>query len=135
MAKGKHHFSRTDFVAFATRHTFGDAVAVAESIDRSGPRQGDEVTSYLDGGLFLEGEELALYRELKRIAYRKLRNARKAELRASQGKPYGQGAYTRIIPGDEREPIDRPSKYRTVDKPKPHGPSDHVKRWTTGKDK
>lgn len=124
MAKRVTHFSHPDFVAFATRHSFGEAVAVAEAIARSGKRQivntSDDGTynvdiegrlDHVDGGLFLEGEELAKYQELRRKAWRKLRNQRKAERRAKEGKPYGQGAYTRVIPGDVREPVDRASKY------------------------
>lgn len=135
MSAKTHHFTRSMFDDFATRMTFGEAVNQAEQIKRHDMlfgRAGEcEPTKAED--LFLSPEQLAEAYRLRKIAARKAHQAAKAARRKAEGKPYGQGAYTRVILATEREPVETPSKWTTVGKPKPHGnrPKGYVcKTWT-----
>ena len=118
----KHNFSQSDFVNFATRHTLGGAIAEAEAIKRSGPRQGDDYALHSDGKIWLDGEALREYQSLKAKQYRKAKHEAKAARRAAEGKPYGQGCKpVAAVVVAERDPVERAPKYITVGKPKPHG--------------
>jgi hypothetical protein len=119
--------------------TVGDAAArevqIARDIFRHG-KQGETVGDRDHKGfnVFLTREQVEERKRLTLIAKRREKSRLKAIRRAAEGKPYGQGAYTRIIPDGEREPLEGTPKWQTVGKPKPHGarPKGYVCATYTG---
>jgi hypothetical protein len=82
-------------------------------------RQGDNAP---DLNVFLTKEQFEERKRLAAVARKREHTRLKAIRRAAEGKPYGQGAYTRVVPAGDKEPIEHAPKYRVVGKPKPHGP-------------
>jgi hypothetical protein len=115
--------------------TVGDAAAREVAIARDVFRHGKQGETVAEGyNVFLTREQVEERKRLTLIAKRREKSRLKAIRRAAEGKPYGQGAYTRIVPDGEREPVEHPAKYVTVGKPKPHGarPSGYVCATYTG---